>query len=111
MAPERDVDAQPVSLEHELLPTARPNAEQHLELVVVAPQAALRDEPAALPEQPLVVRRDADVAAGVQERLERADIRCTHGLVVRIRDLGRLDVNAFAEANARLQIGRASCSE
>jgi hypothetical protein len=47
------------------------------------------------------VRRDADVAAAIEERLERADVARTNLVEVPVRDLGRLDVDPLAEANVR----------
>src|SRR5579862_1298361 len=61
----RDVDAQPVALRGELVTPLLPHAEEHLQLVLLAPQQALRDPRERLPDQPLVVRRDPDMTAGV----------------------------------------------
>ena len=60
-----------------------PHAEEHLELVAVAGESPLVDEPQRLLDEPVVVRRHRRVAAAVEERLERVDEAHAHGLVVR----------------------------
>src|SRR5881397_617561 len=62
------------------------------------------DESASLSKQDLVVSRDADVAPRVEQPFERTHVRVAHLLVVLERDLGRLDVDPLAEADARLQV-------
>jgi hypothetical protein len=52
------------------------------------------------------VRRDPDVAPGVEERLERAHEVGPHGLEVPELDLLGLDVDALAEPDARPQVGQ-----
>src|SRR5204862_7892345 len=69
LAAERHVDTQLVPLRDELVAARRPHAQQHLELVFVAREAALGHEPPPLAEQPLVMRGDADVAPGSGQRL------------------------------------------
>src|SRR6478609_357533 len=56
---ERCVDAEPVPAAHELVAERGPDAEQHLELVVLAAQPPGGHEPLSLLEEPLVMRRDA----------------------------------------------------
>src|SRR3954454_22501799 len=100
----RDVDPQLVPLLHELVTELRPDAQEHLELVVVVAQTAPAHEPAALVDEPAVVRGDAHVAPGVEERLERPHEARPHRLERAERDLFRLHVDPFAEAHARLEI-------
>ena len=58
---ERDVDPQAVTVANEPVARRLADPEQHLELVLVAGQAVLGDEPQPLRDQPPVVRRDPDV--------------------------------------------------
>ena len=51
------------------------------------------------------MRGDADVAAGFEQRLERVDEALLHRVEVAELDLARLDVDALAEADVRLQVG------
>ena len=52
-------------------PSSVADAEEHLELVLVSSEAAALDERERLADQPVVVRRDPDIGADVEERLER----------------------------------------
>ena len=101
---ERDVDPQPVPLRDELVAPLLAHAEQHLQLVLERLEAAARDPRQRLPDQPLVVRRDPDVAPGVEQRVEAADEVRAHRLEVGERDRRRLEVDALAEPHARPEI-------
>src|SRR5436190_5574356 len=79
---ERHVHAQAVLGLHELAPTLLAHAEEHLELVLAPGEPALLDPAQRLPDQPLVVRRDADVRAGPEQRVEALDEARPHRLVV-----------------------------
>src|SRR5205085_3586847 len=102
---ERDVDPEPVPLADEPGAEAFRDAEQHLELVFLRPEAAPPHDPASFVDEALVVRRDADVTAAVEERLERAQEVGAHLLVALEGDLLRLDVDALAETDVRPQVG------
>src|SRR5689334_23771637 len=82
----------------------RANAEQHLELVLVVIETGLLDESLRLRDEPLVVRRDPDIAACVDQRLERAHVVRADGSEVAVRDLRRLDVDPLAETHARTKV-------
>src|SRR5919197_296576 len=71
MLPEGDVDPKPMTLVDEALAEWLRHAEQHLELVLVAAEAPPGDDPPPFRHEPVVVRRDRDVAAAVEEGLER----------------------------------------
>src|SRR5919106_525599 len=103
LAPEGDVDAQAVTLPHELVAELLAHAEQHLELVLARRETAFLDERERLGDHPLVVRRDRDVGAGVEQRRDRLDEREAHGRVLLVGDLGRLDVDALADAHVRAE--------
>ena len=91
---------------HELAGPALAHTEQHLELVRArAASAATRASDSD--DQPLVVRRDPDPRAAVEERLEAGDEGAAHDLGVLERDRARLDVDALAEPHARAQVARA----
>src|SRR5204863_3516770 len=91
---ERHVDPQAMPLVDERVPEPRAHTEQHLELVPVTIEPALRDGPLRLLDQPFVVRRDPDVATGVEQRFEGVDEALLHRAVVAELDLARLDVDA-----------------
>ena len=105
MLAERDIDAQPMALADEPVAKRLGNAEEHLELVLIAPEPAPGDDPAPFRDEPLVVRGDSYVAAGVEQRLEPAHEVRAHLLVALVGNLGRLDVDALADPNARPQVG------
>jgi hypothetical protein len=107
LAAERHVDAQPVAVGYEAPPEVLAHAEEHLELVLARLEAALRDHPSPLVDEPLVVRRDPDVGARVEELAQRLDEVGANGLEVAERDLGRLDVDPLAEPHVRRQVGEA----
>jgi hypothetical protein len=67
-------------------------------------QPAGRDEALPLLEQPLVVRRNPDVAAQVEQSLERLDEAGADRVEVAVGDLGALEVDALAEPNVRPQL-------
>jgi hypothetical protein len=50
------------------------------------------------------VRRDPDVGADVEERLERVQKIEPDDLVLLVGDLGRLDVDALADAHVRAEV-------
>src|SRR5256885_992495 len=77
---EGDVDAQPVSLRHQLVAPLLAHAEQHLELVLGRPETPARDPRERLADQPLVVRRHTDIALGVEQRVEAAEEVRAHRL-------------------------------
>ena len=63
----------------------------------VGPEPVLADEPRRLGDQLLVVRRDRDVAALREQRLEAADEARAHLVGILERDRLRLEVDALAE--------------
>src|SRR6266545_2599526 len=99
----RHVHAQPMPGGDELTRTLLTHAEQHLELVVA--RGHTRDAAQRLADQPLVVRRDADVGALLEQRVQALDEVRAHRVVVGERDRRRLDVDALAEAEVRPPVG------
>ncbi len=95
---ERDVDPESVPVANELVAQVGPDAEQHLELVRLARQASVADEGGGAVEHAVVVRRDGDVGALVDQRLERVQEGDAHRLGVAVLDLGGLDVDPLADA-------------
>ena len=84
----RDVHAQPVAGRDELVGPVRPHAEQHLELVPVGRQRRLADDAQRLADQVLVVRRDPDVRALRDERLETLHVARAHRVELLEGELG-----------------------
>ena len=58
-----------------------------------------------LGDEPVVVRRDADVGAGVEQQVERGHEALAHLLEALVGDLRRLDVDALAEPQVESQAG------
>src|SRR5215207_5638039 len=87
----------------EAVPGPGAYAEQHLELVLRRLQTVLADEPQALRDQPLVVRRDPDVRASPQQLAKTEYEVLPDRVEVAIRDQRRLHVNAFAKTDVRAQ--------
>ena len=77
--------------------------EQHLKLVLLRLQTVLTDEPQALGDQPLVVRRDPDVTPLAQQLAKAEHEVLPDGIEVAIRDQRRLHVDALAEADVRAE--------
>ena len=79
-------------------PRSGRDAEQHLELVLVAARGRARGSSRArLGDQLLVVRRDRDVAALREQRLEAAHEARAHLVGILERDRRGLEVDALAE--------------
>src|SRR6266550_1744193 len=103
---ERDVDPQAVPVPHELACRDFAHSEQHLELVLLERQPALRDESLALREQLLVMGRDRGVRAGLKQFVQAPDEVLAHLLVLLVGDQRRLDVDALDETDVRLKRGQ-----
>src|SRR6185312_5232115 len=88
----------------ELVAPLLAHPEQHLQLVLERPELNPSDPSERLIDQPLVVRRDTDVAAGLEQRIEAEEEVRPYHLVVGERNRGGLEVDALAEADARSQI-------
>jgi len=106
--PERRVDPEPVALAHQLVAEARPHAEQHLELVVVLTEGALGDQALPLLEKPFVVRRDPDVAATLEQLLERLHEARLDCFEIAEGDLRRLEIDPLADPYVRPQLGESA---
>jgi hypothetical protein len=80
----------------ELVAAGRTHAEQHLELEPVTREAARGDAAQRLDDQDLDVRRDPDVRARVEERVERREKAAPDLVGIVEGDRERLDVDALA---------------
>ena len=99
-----DVVSAAGGLPDELVGPCLADAEQHLELVLVAGSAVARDKPRALVDQPLVVRRDPHVGATFEQDAERSEEARADLVEVVVGDPERLHVDPLAEPHVWGQV-------
>ena len=80
-----------------------PHAVEHLELEPVAVDPVAVGEPDRVVDQPLVVRRDRDVGAARERPLEQPPVGGVDVGLLRVGDVGRLEVGALHEAQVRCE--------